>query len=175
MEENSEKHLRWQQGRQSTGYQKMLLFRCIFMDAYLLYFPTNSFIPPHKDPVKGLCHYRFNIVLKQAKSGGEFICDKCIINTKRIKLFRSDISTHSITKIVSGSRKLLSIGIYTKMFFQITNRWSIWVHKRYKNERRFHIWIHPWMSGHMATGKITRGKTLQIHMLWFVVGIVRED
>ena len=34
----------------------------------------------------------------------------CIFETKRIKLFRSDVSVHSVTKVQGGSRYVLSLG-----------------------------------------------------------------
>ena len=49
-------------------------------------------------------------ILKQAKSGGDFICKTPIFCSKRIKLFRPDICEHSVTKVVSGNRYLLSLG-----------------------------------------------------------------
>ena len=55
-------------------------------------------------------HYRLNIVLKKARLGGEFICPDAIFQRKRIKFFRPDISEHQVTKVVAGSRYLLSIG-----------------------------------------------------------------
>lgn len=104
---------RWQQGRQSSGYSKMLLATLrwpIKFDAYLLKFPQGSEIAEHTDPVQQGKHYRLNIVLKAAQSGGEFQCENAIINTSRIKLFRPDVSPHSVTRVELGTRYLLSVG-----------------------------------------------------------------
>src|SRR5690606_21702582 len=52
---------RWQDGRQHSGYQKMLLagFPSLF-DLYLLKYPPGSYVPRHHDPLTGSLHYRFN-------------------------------------------------------------------------------------------------------------------
>jgi hypothetical protein len=103
----------WQRGRQKTGYDKLLLIGSsllIKFDCYLLRFPEGSSIPPHTDPVSNVRHYRLNIVIKQAKIGGDFICDTPIFATNRIKLFRPDVSIHSVTRVEKGSRYLISIG-----------------------------------------------------------------
>lgn len=104
---------RWERGRQKTGYDKMLLcgaYWPIKFDMYLLRFPEGSEIPAHTDTVETGKHFRLNIIIKNAKEGGNFICDSPIFETKRIKLFRPDISEHEVSKIIAGSRYLLSIG-----------------------------------------------------------------
>ncbi len=105
--------LRWEKGRQNTGYDKLLLAANPFLipfDCYLLRFPDGTEIPPHRDPVTGGRHYRLNIVVKRSRSGGEFVCSDPIFETRRIKLFRSDVSTHSVTKVQGGSRYVISLG-----------------------------------------------------------------
>ncbi len=105
--------LRWQSGRQGTGYDKLLLLVNPFLvpfDLYILRFPDGTEIPPHRDPVTGKRHYRLNIILKRPRAGGEFICLDPIFETKRIKLFRPDVSMHSVTKVQGGSRYVLSLG-----------------------------------------------------------------
>jgi hypothetical protein len=60
--------MRWQRGRQGTGYDKLLLLANPFFvpfDLYLLRFPDGTEIPPHQDPVTGKRHYRLNIILKR--------------------------------------------------------------------------------------------------------------
>ncbi|OUL56381.1 hypothetical protein [Pseudoalteromonas ulvae] len=107
------KLFRWQTGRQGTGYEKMLLGTAkwpIKFDLYLLKFPEGCEVPPHTDKVQCGRHYRLNVVLKAAKSGGDFICDSSIINTRRIKLFRPDLCEHSVTKVESGNRYVFSLG-----------------------------------------------------------------
>lgn len=105
--------LRWERGRQLTGYDKMLLLASPFpipFDCYILRFPEGSEIPPHKDPVTGRRHYRLNIILKQPPRGGEFVCRAPILNYGRVKLFRSDASDHGVTRVIGGRRYVLSIG-----------------------------------------------------------------
>ncbi len=107
------KLFRWERGRQQSGYDKMLLFGTLWpvkCDTYLLKFPEGSEIKPHTDPVRTGRHYRLNIVLKNAKEGGDFICQNPIYESKRIKLFRPDLCQHQVSKIIQGNRYLLSIG-----------------------------------------------------------------
>ena len=101
----------WQDGRQGTGYKKLLLRQGSFYDVYLLKFPEGSGVPEHTDPKYGVKHTRLNIVLRQAEEGGEFICDRPILNTRRFKLFRPDLEKHSVTTVEKGERLVLSIGI----------------------------------------------------------------
>ena len=104
---------RWQSGRQGTGYDKMLLITAhwpIPFDSYLLRYPDGSEIPAHTDPVDDKRHYRLNVILKQSKSGGTFVCEDPIFQTNRIKLFRPDVSRHSVTRVSGGSRYVFSFG-----------------------------------------------------------------
>ena len=107
------KAFRWQRGRQGTGYDKMLLLTApwpIPFDSYLIRYPEGTEIPPHKDPVEHRCHYRLNIILKAPKSGGEFVCATPLYASSRVKFFRPDICEHSVTRVVGGSRYVLSLG-----------------------------------------------------------------
>lgn len=79
-------------------------------DVYLLRFPEGCEVPPHTDKVPTGEHYRLNIVLKQATSGGEFLCTAPIFSSKRIKFFRPDTCEHEVTKVLKGNRYLLSLG-----------------------------------------------------------------
>ena len=104
---------RWQRGRQGTGYDKMLLFTArwpLRFDSYLIRYPDGSEIPPHRDPVSAGRHYRLNLILKSPRAGGEFVCDAPLFATRRIKLFRPDACSHSVTRVVGGSRYVLSLG-----------------------------------------------------------------
>ena len=107
------KALRWQLGRQGSGYDKMLLLTApwpIAFDSYLIRYPIGSLIPPHTDPVTGRNHYRLNIIVKRSKGGGEFVCANPIYSSSRIKLFRPDRSEHSVTQVTGSSRYVLSLG-----------------------------------------------------------------
>jgi hypothetical protein len=104
---------RWQRGRQGTGYDKMLLLTApwpVPFDSYLIRYPEGSEIPPHTDPVAAGRHYRLNIILKAPRSGGEFVCATPLYESRRIKLFRPDACAHSVTRVVGGSRYVLSVG-----------------------------------------------------------------
>lgn len=112
MFENWLKRLPWVEGRQGTGYNKILLLQSglIKFDVYLLYYPQGSEIAPHTDVVCGSNHYRLNIMLKKAKRGGEFVCENPIFRGFRMNLFRPDACVHSVTRIEEGYRVMLSIG-----------------------------------------------------------------
>lgn len=104
---------RWRDGRQRSGYGKMLLLQLPFplpFDVYLLRLAEGSGIPPHTDPVTEGRHYRCNIVIKRAGPGGEFLCASPIFATERIKRFRPDAREHSVTRVEQGTRYVLSIG-----------------------------------------------------------------
>lgn len=104
---------RWQRGRKGTGYDKMLLLTArwpLRFDSYVIRYPDGSEIPPHTDPVQAGRHYRLNIVIKSPWSGGEFVCATPIFASRRIKLFRPDACEHSVTRVVGGSRYVLSVG-----------------------------------------------------------------
>lgn len=104
---------RWQRGRQASGYDKLLLAGLPWplpCDGWLLRFPEGSEVPPHVDRVASGRHYRLNIILRSARSGGDFACARTLYATRHIKLFRPDLETHSVSRIASGSRWVLSIG-----------------------------------------------------------------
>lgn len=104
---------RWRSGRQESGYEKMLLLVNPFIipfHFYLLRFRKGAEIPAHTDPVSDKKHYRLNIILRHARAGGDFVCSDPIYENSRIKLFRPDLSAHSVTKIIDGTRYVLSVG-----------------------------------------------------------------
>jgi hypothetical protein len=104
---------RWQRGRQASGYDKLLLGGLpwpIPCDSYLLRFPCGASVPPHVDRVPSGRHDRLNIILRPARRGGEFVCARPIYVNRRVKLFRPDVETHSVTRIEEGTRWVLSIG-----------------------------------------------------------------
>lgn len=99
------KWLRWEEGRQHTGYFKMLLGGSVRFkfDVYLLKFTQGASIPFHTDPVANARHFRLNIVIKAAHSGGQFLCDKPLWTLgKRVFFFRSDTSLHAVSKDPAG-------------------------------------------------------------------------
>ncbi len=105
--------LRWRSGRQQSGYEKMLLIANPYLlpfDCYILRFRKGAEIPAHTDPVSDKRHYRLNIVVKKARRGGEFVCSEPIFENQRIKLFRPDLVSHSVTRVIEGTRYVVSIG-----------------------------------------------------------------
>ena len=59
--------LKWELGRQGTGYEKVTLLMTRFpipMDAYLLRYTKDTGVPPHKDTLEQGRHYRLNIRTK---------------------------------------------------------------------------------------------------------------
>lgn len=103
----------WEEGRQHSGYFKMLLARSQWLkfDVYMLKFAKGASIPFHTDPVNNARHFRLNIVVKEARGGGQFLCDRPLWNFKdRVFYFRSDVSPHAVSKVLGGTRYVLSIG-----------------------------------------------------------------
>lgn len=107
----------WEPGRQGSGYFKkcLALSKRLRFDAYVLYYPTGSYIDWHTDVVPGAKHWRLNIVLKHAVAGGN-----CLTSIQgyvrkwwRFTLMRPDITCHSVSTIKVGTRYVLSIGWLT--------------------------------------------------------------
>jgi hypothetical protein len=97
--------MKWEIGRQRTGYSKLALWKASWTDCYIIKYPNNSYVPEHIDPVKNKKHYRINILL----FGEDNFSGKTIFSTRRLKIFRPDIHLHSV-KPVSFTRIILSIG-----------------------------------------------------------------
>jgi hypothetical protein len=90
---------------------KAILSSSIF-SINLVTYPTNHSVMQHIDPVQQGRYYKLNFVLIKPKAGGVFKCSKCIINLfNRIYLFRPDKYDHSVSKIESGKRVLLSFAL----------------------------------------------------------------
>lgn len=113
--------MQWDRGRQDTGYFKKKVFDSLFKhpfkkdgvagcDLYLLKFPEKSYLPKHKDEVTFGRHFRFNLILKPAKEGGKFFCEKSIIDWPFLKVFNPDANEHSLSEVTKGTRYVLSFG-----------------------------------------------------------------
>ena len=105
--------LKWQKGRQETGYLKKCLINSKFFkfDLYLLKYPEGSEIPKHIDSaiIPFYEHHRINVIIQKPEEGGDFyIGDKK--QEGRVFKFRPDLQEHSVTKITKGSRYVLSMG-----------------------------------------------------------------
>ncbi|MGH7241018.1 MAG: 2OG-Fe(II) oxygenase [Candidatus Saccharimonadales bacterium] len=125
--------LRWQTGRQGTGYQKLLLLesKLLHIDAWILKYGVGAHIPMHNDPIPGRKHWRVNVVLWEAQEGGgptmahvndgktnpnpiwwrprigrRWTLSKYV----RVAVFRSDLCNHCVSKIEKGTRIVLSLG-----------------------------------------------------------------
>lgn len=97
--------LKWVDGRQGTGYRKLLLWQGRTSDCYLIDYPPYTHISTHTDPVLDKRHFRLNILLW----GQDNFRGETLFSTKRIKLFRPDISPHSVEE-VSRRRIIFSVG-----------------------------------------------------------------
>lgn len=110
------KPFEWEEGRQGTGYKKLELFnRWKFFskrkwDLYLLQYPVGSGIPKHRDLLPDHKHYRLNIYLWNAESGGVPEHESVIIGNRFFTLFRPDLSLHSVSTVTKGTRYVLSFG-----------------------------------------------------------------
>ena len=105
--------LRWERGRQGTGYEKCLLLTGLWplpFDLYLLRYRVGQGIPPHNDPVEGYRHFRANLILRRGAEGGHFHCADPLFSCSRLYVFRSDLSTHAVDPMVRGTRYVLSLG-----------------------------------------------------------------
>jgi len=113
--------LRWSEGRQKGGYLKLSLCpqwlsKLLHADLWILRYPAGSAIRPHSDPTPGRRHWRLNLVVWAAKSGGLFHCEPPSPKDarqwgQRFFIFRSDLCPHSVSTIEAGSRWVLSAGI----------------------------------------------------------------
>lgn len=115
---------RWQYGRQGTGYSKLLFFSSerFKFDVYLLKYPEGSSTSWHRDKVKEGKHHRLNLVVRKAE-GGRFLVQLptdyaedagMVFLSGRLNYFRPDVLSHKVTKIIKGTRYVLSIGWVTK-------------------------------------------------------------
>lgn len=101
----------WQEGRQASGYQKLLLAGWSpFFDLWLLRYPEGAHIARHQDEVTGRRHYRFNLVLKKARRGGDFKCGS-FYRVGRLVAFRPDKHWHEVSLVEEGTRFVLSLGV----------------------------------------------------------------
>ena len=106
----------WNKGRLGSGYRKFILAYSEFFkfDAYLLVIPTGVAVPKHLDPApEGYQHFRFNLTLRRARSGGETLIrlgGSWRILAARSYKFRPYVHEHLVSRVQDGSLWLLSIG-----------------------------------------------------------------
>lgn len=83
------------------------LFRSRRLSIYLVRYPEG-----HVDMVAEGRLYKLNFVLVKPTAGGEFICEKNIVNLfGRVILFRPDLYRHRVSRIERGRRWLLSFAL----------------------------------------------------------------
>jgi hypothetical protein len=99
--------MRWEPGRQGTGYSKLRLYSLWRTDCYILHYPVGSHVPLHSDPVPGRRHWRANLILRGEDA---FWTEKPpLIDWAWLKVFRSD-EPHSVGQ-VARDRWVLSFGL----------------------------------------------------------------
>lgn len=102
--------MKWEKGRQGSGYYKMKLLGGKSWDMYILKFPAGSYINEHTDPVEGKEHHRINIPLVNDIYGGNFYKNGDIEPRKWFYYFRPDIEPHAVSRVFHRTRYVLSIG-----------------------------------------------------------------
>jgi hypothetical protein len=98
--------LRWQPGRQGTGYRKLLVAHGRRWDLYLLDYPVGAFVPEHVDPVPGRHHWRANLVLW----GERAFQGEAVLRLGPLVVFRPDVTPHAVST-VGRRRVVLSFGL----------------------------------------------------------------
>jgi hypothetical protein len=89
-----------------------VLFQSRRLSIYLVRYRAGHAIVPHVDMVSEGRLYKLNFVLVKPAEGGEFSCEKNILNLfGRIILFRPDLHRHSVSRIERGCRWLLSFAL----------------------------------------------------------------
>ena len=99
-------HLRWQPGRQGTGYRKLLLAQGRHWDLYVLDYPAGTAIPTHTEPVPGRRHWRANLVVR----GERTFQGDAVLRLGPLVVFRPDVTPHSVGR-VARRRVVLSFGV----------------------------------------------------------------
>jgi len=113
------KWFQWDDGRQLSGYRKMLLAtsKLLKFDCYLLKVPDGCSVPAHVDPViDGFEHYRLNIAIVATPASSKMHVQgpAKIFFRGRAILFRPDLYRHEMEPsqffIGESALYLLSIG-----------------------------------------------------------------
>ncbi|HEY4057938.1 MAG TPA: hypothetical protein VGM39_15090 [Kofleriaceae bacterium] len=100
--------LKWELGRQGSGYRKMKLGQGRFWDLYVLDYPPGIGIPEHSDPVAGKRHLRVNLAVRTGHS--VLSAEAMLFHIgQRLSVFWSD-RKHSVTANESR-RVVVSLGL----------------------------------------------------------------
>lgn len=80
----------------------------------------GSSLPRHSDllPNKPGHEHRLAVILKEATSGGELMCDQFVLNTRKLKIFNTR-TPHEVTKVEKGTRRVLLLGFYFSLMSPI--------------------------------------------------------
>lgn len=124
--------LRFERGRQGTGYDKADLgavddvvvrdalerLQAVLgappaVDAWWIVYPPGSHIPAHTDPspADGLAHVRVNLVVERSV-GGAFVagCRAVELDVGDAVVFRPDLVVHAVSLVKERPRRVLSVG-----------------------------------------------------------------
>ena len=89
-----------------------VLFQSRYFSIYLVRYSAGHQVVPHVDMVSEGRLYKLNLVLVKPESGGEFRCERNLLNwSGRIIAFRPDLYRHSVSRIERGNRWLLSFAL----------------------------------------------------------------
>lgn len=99
----------------TANVRTRILFHSKRLNVYLVRYPEGHKIVPHVDMVSAGRLFKLNCVLVKPKEGGEFICEKNMVNLfGRLILFRPDLHQHRVSHIKRGNRWLLSFAFNTQ-------------------------------------------------------------
>ena len=101
--------------RCQTGVYVIPLLRAKLtpIDCRVIFAPTYSWLPPHKDPIEGYRQWRINITMLKAKEGGRFHIWKkgeARVVDKLFFCFDPASVKHDLSYIHKGHRCVISIG-----------------------------------------------------------------
>lgn len=102
----------WHKGRGDSGYFKFKLWSFHRFDCYILKYPKGSEIHSHIDPVTNSEHHRWNYSFGSYIGGRFYLMaplGRHYIDKNPYK-FRPDEEYHGVSKVLWGTRYVLSIG-----------------------------------------------------------------
>lgn len=95
-----------------ANVKNRILFQSRRLSIYLVRYSAGHRILPHVDMVSEGQLYKLNCVLVKPRVGGEFVCEKTMLNLfGRLIIFRPDLHQHQVSKIQQGNRWLLSFAL----------------------------------------------------------------
>ncbi|TCO76069.1 2OG-Fe(II) oxygenase [Chromatocurvus halotolerans] len=96
----------------ARNVKNRVLFHSRRLSIYLVHYSEGHQIAPHLDMVSEGRLYKLNVVLVKPRAGGEFLCERSILNVLgRVIVFRPDLYRHEVSRIRSGNRWLLSFAL----------------------------------------------------------------